>query len=152
MVNKVHIHRLISTIGGLGYIPYAPGTAGSLVGLALSFLIKGNLISYFLVIIISFFFGVISSGKFEKHSGMKDPSCVIIDEFVGMIVVFFMIPMTFVSMLAGFLIFRFLDIFKPFPIRSLEKFNGGWGIMLDDLIAGILANIFLRVIFGSVGY
>lgn len=90
--------------------------------------------------------GVISSGIVEKESGTKDPSSVVIDEFAGIFVVFCFLPLRPGVVIAGFILFRLFDIVKPYPIRFLERVGGGWGIMLDDLLAAVYANLALRVI------
>jgi phosphatidylglycerophosphatase A len=79
----------------------------------------------------------------------EDPGCIVIDEMAGMVVTLIGLPFNMISVLAGFLIFRLLDIFKPYPIRFLErKLSGGIGIVMDDIVAGALGNIILRVSFG----
>jgi phosphatidylglycerophosphatase A len=138
------LFKAISTVGGLGYFPYAPGTIGSAAGLVFCVLLKGNPTVYFLAFIAVFFLGVVSSGKMEKHLKMKDPSCVVIDEFAGMFIVFFAVPITILSVFLGFALFRLFDVLKPPPIKYVEKRNGGWGIMLDDVMAGFFAWLFLR--------
>jgi phosphatidylglycerophosphatase A len=143
---KMKHYEILATVGGLGYFPKAPGTAGSLAGLAACYLLRGNTAAYILTFIFIFVIGVISAGKMEEYTKTADPSCVIIDEFAGIFLVFFMIPMTGLSLLAGFLFFRLFDILKPPPIRTVEKIGGGWGIMLDDILAGIFAHILLRVL------
>ncbi|MFA6636857.1 MAG: phosphatidylglycerophosphatase A [Candidatus Omnitrophota bacterium] len=143
---KMKYHELLSTVGGLGYFPKAPGTAGSLAGLVVCYLLRGNAAAYVLAFILVFITGVISSGKMEEYTKTTDPSCVVIDEFAGIFLVFFMIPMTGLSIFAGFLFFRLFDILKPPPIRTVEKIGGGWGIMLDDILAGIFAHILLRIL------
>ena len=142
---NIKFSKVIGTIFGLGYLPYAPGTVGSLVGLLACVLLRGNVAAYFIVFMVFFFTGVISSAKIEEVTKIKDPAYIIIDEFAGMFVVFFMLPMNIMSASLGFLFFRVFDILKPPPIRSIEKIPGGWGIMMDDLLAGVFANLLLRV-------
>ena len=143
---KMKLHEAISTVAGLGYLRYAPGTAGSVAGLVCCFLLRGNTAVYLLAFLILFFVGVVVSDKTEKDMKTKDPSCIVIDEFACIFVVFFMIPMTIVTIPLGFALFRLFDIFKPPPIKLIEKIGGAWGIMLDDLMAGIFAHIILRII------
>jgi len=81
----------------------------------------------------------------EKVFNSKDPGCIVIDEIAGIILTLFGLPFNIISVAAGFFVFRVLDIWKPYPIRLLEnKFSGGFGIVLDDVAAGILSNLILR--------
>jgi phosphatidylglycerophosphatase A len=81
----------------------------------------------------------------ERAAHCKDPSIVVIDEVVGMLVALFALPLRAADVLAAFLCFRVFDIAKPFPLRRLEARPGGWGIMLDDLVAGLYTNVLIRV-------
>ena len=88
----------------------------------------------------------------EKLIKKKDPGCIVIDEIAGMLVTLAGLPFNFFTVVVGFVLFRLLDIFKPFPIRYLErKIPGGAGIVVDDIVAGIIANITLRIIVYSIG-
>src|SRR5437867_3717791 len=138
--------RLIATGLFSGYSPIAPGTAGSLLGLAL-YMIPGveHPLSLTIITACTFFVGTIASAQMEKRFG-DDPQVVVIDEVVGMWVTLLFLPKTLVGASVGFLFFRFYDIVKPPPARSLERLKNGWGIMLDDVAAGIYANITLRLI------
>ena len=92
------------------------------------------------------------AGASEKLLGRKDPGCIVIDEIAGMLVTMAGLPFTFFTAVAGFVLFRILDILKPFPIRTLErKIPGGTGIVIDDVVAGIIANITLRIMLYMVG-
>ena len=139
----------VATVFGLGRLPLAPGTWGSLAGLILCIALHGNVLLYIMVFICLFVLGVFSSAKMESDSGVKDPSYIVIDEFACMFPVFFLIPLSPAYVLAGFVIFRLLDILKPPPIRQIEKIKGGWGIMLDDLAAAIYTNIILHLLVYS---
>ena len=160
------IHTLIATGLFSGYSPWASGTAGTAVGLLL-YLIPGMEIPLILsiAIIVGFFAGVWSSGrvaavvghqltrsaelakaKFQKDTAegdhkTADPSIVVIDEIVGMWITLLFLPKTIPVMIIGFFAFRAMDIIKPQPARSFERFPNGWGIMLDDVIAGVYANL-----------
>jgi phosphatidylglycerophosphatase A len=133
--------KLIATVFFSGYSPFAPGTAGSLVAL-LIYLIPGFENSFVLVplVVLFFFTGVYTSSHVEKIIG-HDPSIVVIDEMVGMWISLLFLPKTWIVCIAAFLLFRIFDIFKPPPARQFEHFRGGWGIMLDDIVAGIYANV-----------
>jgi phosphatidylglycerophosphatase A len=144
------MHTLIILIAtGLysGYLPKAPGTWGSLVGLLLFLLLqKLNLPVYLAVIAGLFIVGSFAAGETEKILDNRDPGIVVIDEIVGILVAFIAIPVTPLTLALGFLLFRFFDIVKPFPIRFVDqRFHGGLGIMLDDVFAGIYTLVALHV-------
>jgi phosphatidylglycerophosphatase A len=130
----------------VGYIPFAPGTFGTLVGLpfCLLFALLGTKTAFFLTIL----FICIATGiaqQAEKYLQKKDPGLIVIDEMAGILVTFFAIPFNAETAVLGFYIFRVLDIAKPSMIRYLEKrLAGGAGIVLDDVVAGIIANLILR--------
>ncbi len=136
-----------------GYIPFAPGTFGSIVGLSLCFLLsKAKLSVAILFILIFIFFAIWISNKAEKILKQNDPGCIVIDEIAGIMLTFLGLPFNIISVAAGFLTFRFFDILKPFPIRYMEKkFTGGAGIVLDDLAAGIFSNLVLRLGYWMIG-
>lgn len=138
----------ITTFLGIGYLPLMPGTFASFVYLLLHyfFLKRAFLPIHIFLIFIVFSAGIIFSEKAERIFKEKDPRPVVIDEVLGQMVSFFLIPSTFTPLLLGFFLFRIFDVVKPFPCFEVQKLRGGWGIMLDDLFAGIWANIFLRII------
>jgi len=137
-----------------GYFPVAPGTIGSLVGiLACFFLQDVPFTAYAIVLILTLIAGIYISGEAEKIYQAKDSSHIVIDEIAGIFFTFLYLPMDVSFLLAGFLAFRFFDILKPFPIRLIdEKIEGGWGIMFDDVLAGIYANILIRLIGWGTGW
>lgn len=130
-----------------GYAPIAPGTAGSLVAVAL-FLLPGfeQPMTLSIITLIVFFIGAAVSAQMEKILG-DDPPVVVIDEIVGQWITFLFIPKTLGMIALGFILFRVFDIFKPPPARNVEKIKNGWGIMLDDVVAGVYANISVWIIF-----
>lgn len=138
--------KLIATGFYSGYSPIAPGTAGSLAGLAL-YLIPGfeGPLAFPLLIILIFAIGVFSAAALERLVG-EDPPVVVIDEIVGMWVSLLLLPKTLPVIAAAFLLFRFYDIVKPPPARQLERLRNGWGIMLDDVAAGLYANLTVRLL------
>jgi phosphatidylglycerophosphatase A len=140
------INEYIATVFGLGYFPIAPGTVGSLAGLVLCLILHKFTIIYILTFIILFVAGLRAAGKKETEAGHKDPSCVIIDEFACIFLVFLFIPLEPVYIITGFIIYRIIDIIKVPPMRSAENLRGGWGIMLDDAISGIYTNIILHIL------
>tara|TARA_B100000809_G_scaffold263846_1_gene318086 strand:+ start:1777 stop:2256 length:480 start_codon:yes stop_codon:yes gene_type:complete len=147
------IYKLTATALGAGYSPFAPGTMGAIVGcLALWLFEKYNLISttttpllFIGLIVITTILGIIATDKLESDWG-KDPSKVVLDEVIGMWITMMFVPFTFLNVLIGFGLFRFFDIAKPLGIRKLESLKGGVGVMADDILAGIYANIVLQII------
>jgi phosphatidylglycerophosphatase A len=139
---------------GSGYFPLAPGTAGSALGVALVIAFRQtSLTPLWLGISLAafagllFLVGVWSAGKAERVFGRVDPGQVVIDEVVGQIITFVATPrVTWKGLLVGFILFRVFDIVKPFPARRAERFPGGWGIMMDDLIAGLYSLIVLVIL------
>jgi len=138
----------------LGKIPVAPGTIGSLPGLLLCWAISGISASAAVVVgLLLIVLAVWISHEAEKLLGSKDPGSIVIDEIAGMFVTFFGLAFTWKTAIAGFVVFRILDISKPFPVRQLErKLPGGVGVVADDLVAGLMANIILRIIFALTGF
>ncbi len=133
----------------IGNMPFAPGTFGSLIGLPLCFVLAGiALPPAMLCTLLFIFFAVWIADTAEKILKQNDPGCIVIDEIAGMMVTLIGLPFNLVTVVIGFIIFRVLDILKPFPIRSLDKrIPGGLGVVADDVAAGIIANLILRSIF-----
>lgn len=133
----------------IGKIPFAPGTFGSFAGILLSFILsKTSEPTAFLCIILFIMFSIWIANDAEKILKKKDPGSIVIDEIAGMAVTLIGLPFNVFYVATGFIMFRVLDISKPFPIRYIEKrISGGAGIVLDDIAAGIVANIILRMIF-----
>ena len=136
-----------------GYIPFAPGTFGTLTALPLCYLLSICSWGAAAVIIIAvILLAIWLADSSEKLINKKDPGCIVIDEIAGMLVTLAGLPFNFFTVAMGFVFFWLLDIFKPFPIRYLErKIPGGAGIVVDDLVAGIIANITLRIIVYIIG-
>ena len=149
MIDKNSIVMYLATGCKSGYSPIIPGTAGSLAALIpcwLLSLLPLPVSSMFLIAFIVLSIWV--SELAENIVGRKDPGCIVIDEFAGMMITLLGIHFTWQSALAGFFIFRVLDILKPFPIRYLERtIPGGAGIVLDDVAAGVAAHVLLRLLF-----
>lgn len=146
-IPKQHLLERILATGFLsGYFPVGPGTVGSLLGLLILLfvpIIQNHLLIASLVIL---FVGIWVSTVIEASDG-KDASIINIDEICGMWISLLFLPLTpFWIPLLGFLFFRIFDIWKPYPINKLQDIKGGWGVMLDDVAAGILANLLLRSI------
>jgi len=134
----------------IGNISFAPGTFGSILGLSLCFFLSKIEFAIAAGLTILFvFFAIWMAHEAQIILKTEDPGCIVIDEMAGMAVTLIGLPFNMIFVLTGFLIFRILDIWKPYPIRLLErKLSGGVGIVMDDIVAGILGNIILRVSFG----
>jgi len=147
--------RIVATAFGSGYAPIAPGTAGSAVGLLLFWPLAPlawpwQLLASALVFLI----GAIAAGRVAKLVGLEDPGLVVIDEVVGQWVTLTALPFTPATAAIGFVLFRVMDVVKPWPARDLERVPGGWGIMADDVAAGVWAHLALRagLALWPVGY
>lgn len=141
----------IATTGGIGYAPIAPGTFGSLAGVLLWWLLPATPVVQAVAILAVFAIGTWSASVAERHFARTDPGPVVIDEVLGMLVTFFMNPVTPGGAVLAFFLFRAADIVKPYPANRLERLHGGLGIMADDGMAGVYANVALRiaVMFGG---
>lgn len=137
--------RIIATFFGIGYFPIAPGTAATAAGIALAFALQGHSWAYAVVVLVFFAIGVPVCGRVEKMLKQKDPGIVVLDEVVGVLVALAGLPMIWPVTISVFFLFRAFDMFKIYPINRLEARPGGWGIMLDDVMAGIYANIIMRI-------
>lgn len=142
--------RLFMTIAtgfGAGYLPKAPGTWGSLLALPLHFFLSQLAPNHYALALGSIFFiAVITAGQAEKILDRKDPGVIVIDEVIGMLITLIGAPNNPLIWLLGFGIFRFFDIFKPYPIRIIDqRINGGMGIVLDDVLAGVYSLIVLQI-------
>lgn len=145
--------RLISTGLGIGYFPIAPGTMGALAILILYWIMppisnRELFIIIFVLTIAGICSATITEGEVKQKLGNEkgvDPKIVIIDEIIGMLITLVAIPKTTKYMIAAFLLFRAFDIVKPYPIRKIEKLPSGWGIVFDDVMAAIYANLILQI-------
>ena len=137
----------IATGAGSGYLPKAPGTWGTLVGLLLWWpLALLPLTAYLATVAVLFIVGVASAGAAEKILDRGDPGVVVIDEIVGVLIALAAVPLHPVAALAGFALFRLFDIAKPFPVGWVDRhLHGGLGIMLDDVAAGLYALLVLHL-------
>ncbi len=140
------LNRLIVSGLGIGFLPKAPGTWGSLLAVFIFLgLARLSFLSQVLVVVGISIIGVYSAGKIAKETGEKDPKLVVIDEIAGQLLALVGFPPKPLVLLTGFLIFRLLDIIKPPPIQYLERLPGGLGIMADDLLAGLVTNLILQI-------
>ena len=140
------VAAVVATGLGSGYSPIAPGTAGSLVGLLLFWPLR-NLPPAVQVaaVVVCFLLGTAAATSVARRVGIEDPGIVVVDEVVGMWTSLLFLPFTPFTAALGFVLFRVMDVWKPYPARQLEDLPGGWGIMADDLMAGVYANLALRV-------
>ena len=129
--------------GGLGYLPKAPGTYGSLLGPVIVWLAQrqglSGLRDLALLGVVWFMVGTVLSMRAIRVAGAKDPQFVVCDEFFAFAWVYLWTPVTWQTAVAGFALFRLFDIWKPGPVSWAERLPGGWGVMADDAVAGILA-------------
>jgi len=137
------IAHILATFFYVGYTPKMPGTVASLITMIMVYFLPIVSVMYSVILVgILLVGGVIVSGIFEKELGVKDPSVIVIDEVAGMLLALLCTPKTIVCYLLAFGLFRFLDIYKPFPINIPDKhMTGGWGIMLDDILAGFITGL-----------
>jgi len=138
--------RLLATACFSGHLPLAPGSWGALLALGLAYLFLPSHWAWQLVVTLAIFFlGVWASTEAERLYG-HDGRPIVIDEVSGMLVALFLLPQAVVLYLVAFILFRFFDIVKPPPSRRLESLPGGWGVMVDDLVAGIYAFLGMRLV------
>jgi phosphatidylglycerophosphatase A len=138
---------LLATSGGAGYAPIAPGTFGSAVGLVIYLLTRSwsEAPQIALVAAISVV-GVWAADVAARHFGRDDPGQVVIDEVAGQLLTLLLTGVGVTGAIAGFLLFRVLDVFKPWPARQFEQLHGGLGIMADDLMVAVYGNILMRLL------
>jgi len=136
----------IATVFGVGYVPVAPGTFGSLAGLVIWWLLPSSAAIQAVAIVALFVAGSLAGSAAERHFKKTDPRYVVIDEVMGMVMTLFLNPVGFKGMVLGFLLFRAADVVKPWPANRLERLHGGVGVMADDAMAAVYANLALRLI------
>jgi len=132
---------------GAGLSPKAPGTAGTLVAIPLYLLLMcTSLVDYLSLMMLGLVAGVFICGYTAKRMGIEDPKGVVWDEIVGFIITMVGVPLGWAWVISGFLLFRLFDIWKPWPIRWLDRsIKGGVGIMLDDVVAAVFACVLLNL-------
>jgi phosphatidylglycerophosphatase A len=156
------LSRVVATVGFIGYFPLAPGTIASLVAVLVFFLLPPylSIAAYLIGLVGLFALSVWAAQQMvapdgwwwlphkakRAERGRTDPSEVVIDEVMGMAVTLAFMPLTAKTIWIGFFLFRLFDIIKPFPARRAEQLPGGWGIVMDDVVAGIYANVLWRII------
>jgi phosphatidylglycerophosphatase A len=144
-----HFILLLATGFEVGYSPIAPGTLGTLIAIPIYYFLSEIPSPIYEITLIAFFFlSVWISANVEVYYGKKDDQRIVIDEIMGFLITMLWIPRTVYFIIIGFFLFRFFDILKPFPIHQLErKLKGGFGVVLDDVLAGIYANIILHFLY-----
>jgi phosphatidylglycerophosphatase A len=159
MDNKIllWLKRAAASVLFLGYVPLMPGTVGSAVVVGLVWYFRGSMgvfygsrgfLLYWVSICAGTALSIALSARPKETFGSDDPKQNIIDECVGQWITFFMVPITARTLILGFLLFRFFDVIKPYPVHKAEEIEGGAGIVLDDVIAGAYANIVMIAIVG----
>ena len=148
---KLRLSRMIASLFYVGFIPGMPGTYASIITALMFYSIYAatgsirpefHLGSVCLITLI----GVLASAEIERSTGVEDPSYIVIDEVAGQLVTFLFLPLTGWNFFLGILAFRTFDIWKPYPIRKLERLGNGVGVMADDILAGIYGNIALQIL------
>ncbi len=146
------IVQFFSTFFYLGYSPFAPGTVGTVGGIILFYLLsKFSPFIYFPFLLGLMIFSVWVSTKASCIFGETDPKQVVVDEVCGYLVTMFLIPPNLGNIILGFFLFRLFDIAKPPPVRSAERLPSGFGIVVDDIVAGMYSNIILQIITRVIG-
>jgi phosphatidylglycerophosphatase A len=143
-----HLGLFIATCGYLGYVPVAPGTFGSAAGLLVYLAVRstGSVAVELGVIVVLFAIGIWSGTVAEHHFKGVDPGPVVLDEVVGMLITLALLPVNVTGAIVGFLVFRVLDVVKPWPSAKFESLPGGLGVMADDGMAAIYGNLVMRVL------
>ncbi|MDQ7787077.1 MAG: phosphatidylglycerophosphatase A [Thermodesulfovibrionales bacterium] len=140
------LFRHIATLGPVGYLPVAPGTWGSLAALAAYIAVKPSIFLHVLAVLLILPVGIAASSSAEKSLDQKDSRHIVIDEACGFLVAVLLLPFSIGYTFAAFFLFRVFDILKPFPVRKAETaLSGGLGVMADDVVAGIYANLILQI-------
>lgn len=138
----------LATCGYVGYAPVAPGTFGSAAGLAIFAIVRssGSTLVEIATIVLLFAIGIWSGTEAEHHFGGVDPGPIVLDEVVGMLITLALIPVNTMGAFVGFLVFRALDVFKPWPSGRFERLPGGLGVMADDGMAALYGNGLMRIL------
>ncbi|MBD3305849.1 phosphatidylglycerophosphatase A [candidate division KSB3 bacterium] len=150
LAEKIGWGYLVITTGGLaGYAPVAPGTMGTVVAVPVYWLLmKLGWAPYLIVSLTLFWLGIQGADRIELATAQKDSGIIVIDEIVGYLITMLFLPERGVLVVVGFFVFRLLDILKPYPIRRLDRAPNlkGFGVMMDDVLAGVYGNIILQLV------
>jgi phosphatidylglycerophosphatase A len=147
----VTVPRIIATLGGVGYAPYAPGTAGSIVALPFAWLIAygAGRFALMLAAVLALAIGAWASELYTAQTKRPDPSECVVDELAGQWIACAFAPTTLLGFGLAFLLFRLFDTWKPWPIRAVERLHGGIGVMADDVLAALVAG---AILFGLLSF
>jgi len=138
----------VATVAYCGYFPIAPGTVGSAAGLVVYLLVwwtHSPAVEVALIVAV-FAAGVWAATEAERYFGGIDPGPVVIDEVLGMLITLAFMPVGVATAIAGFVLFRIFDVIKPYPANRFERLHGGLGVMADDAMAAVYANLALRAL------
>ena len=141
---KDFLVKTFSTFFFVGYLPLAPGSMASLLGVGLSYVLSQHIVGYVCAFLFFIIGGFFVCGRMEELQHKKDPSCVVLDEVVGTMIAFFLLPFYPAVIITAFFVFRAFDMFKIYPTDQLEKWKGGWGIVADDIMAGVYTNLVMH--------
>ncbi len=148
-----NLSKFIASFFGVGFIPLIPGTFGSAAGVIIyCFLSQKEPPVFYDVLFILIIAGFIDCGRAERAFGKKDPRRIVIDEVSGMLVALMLVPFSLANIIIVFTLFRVFDVLKPYPLRRLEKIPAGFGIMLDDIAAGLYANLIFHTVISFASY
>jgi len=154
--NKVKQLKLIKTTSyiiatgfGCGYFPKMPGTFASLIAVLIYWFFPVESLSLLIIAVVLFVIGVPTATVVERTEG-KDSGKIVIDEFSGQFLTFVFIPFSGMNIILGFILFRIFDIWKPYPINKSQNLPNGWGVMIDDILAAVYANVVLRLIIWMI--
>lgn len=137
--------KFLTSFAYIGYLP-ASGTIASIFPALIYFFCRNNPLAYAFISLFFIVFAFTFCGKAEKVFKEKDSSCIVLDEIAGMFIVFLFLQFKWSYFIFGFILFRFFDILKVWPLKNIEKLNGATGVVLDDVIAGLYANIILHLV------
>ncbi len=146
------IIKTMATFFYVGYLPFVPGTYGSIAGVFLFYLLKDNIFLHILITGALIILGFLVSGRAEALFNKKDAKYIVIDEVAGMLLALLFIPYDIKLLIIAFILFRILDALKPYPSDALQNLKGSAGIMSDDIIAGLYVNIILQVVLRLVSF
>ncbi len=140
MITKDKIIKVLATGFGAGLSPVMPGTAGTLVGVLLCLVfLPLHWVFRFIFVAVLVGVAVYVSGRAEEIYGKKDDQRIVIDEIAGFLLAMLPVAINFLNLALAFVLFRIFDIWKPYPLRKFQEFPGGWGVVVDDIGAGIYA-------------
>jgi phosphatidylglycerophosphatase A len=145
------LHKALSTLFGVGYLPFAPGTLGSLAALPLAWGLMwiGGVWALGTGVVLATVIGIWACDVYVRESGKTDPSECVIDEMAGQWIACMAAPLSLPGFALAFVAFRLFDIWKPWPVSAAEDAHGGLGVMADDLVAGLFAAIIVAAVHGT---